>query len=173
MLRLIAGAYEPDEGEVSILGKVNAMIDPNTGNIPFATGFENTSLKLSFYGEPEANIEKSIKKIHNYSGLGEQFYAPIYTYSSGMIARLNLSTALLTDPDILLLDEWLSVSDMKFAAKFEEDFTRFVTSSNILILATHNLNLASRLCNKGLILHEGRQVFFGSLHESVEHYKSI
>ena len=156
LLRTIAGVYRPIFGSVSVSGNVFSLLDISLGIDPEATGIENIYLRAAVLGISQKEVNKNLAHIIDFSGLGQFIYLPLRTYSSGMNFRLAFSISTLLNPEILLMDEWLSVGDSDFAEKAQVRLTDMVNESKILVIATHSEQLAKRLCNRIITLHQGR-----------------
>jgi lipopolysaccharide transport system ATP-binding protein len=154
LLRLICGSYKPSVGKISVDGKIHSMIDINLGFDMEASGIDNIKLRLALLNFSDYS-NHLIKKIISFSGLADKIYDPIRTFSSGMLMRLSFSIITSIKPDILILDEWLSVGDQEFSAKVEKRMKTYVNSSSILVIASHNLNLLENVCNKLVFLENG------------------
>ena len=158
LLRLLAGVYEPSEGELRHEGSVASLIDPSLGIEPDATGLENIMLRGLVMGLSKQRIHELIPTISDFSGLGEYIDMPVRTYSTGMMMRLSFSISTSIEADILLMDEWLSVGDASFSKKAEERMKQVVSKSGILVLASHSLELIQRECNRVIKLEHGKIV---------------
>lgn len=172
LLRTMAGIYQPNEGTVSSYGQIAAIIDHSVGLEPQATGLENIQARavlLNVSTRDWANYEERVRDICE---LGDYLSMPVHTYSSGMMMRLNFALSISVDPDILILDEWLSVADAVFREKAEFLMKDLVARSRILIVASHNLELLERLCNRALLLHGGIGVVERSVKAVVRKYLS-
>ena len=156
LLRTIAGVYRPIVGSVSVSGNVFSLIDISLGIDPEAPGIENIYLRAAVLGISRKEVNKNLAHIIDFSGLGQFIDLPLRTYSSGMNFRLAFSISTLLNPEILLMDEWLSVGDSYFAKKAQARLTDMVNESKILVIATHSEQLAKRLCNRIITLHQGR-----------------
>jgi lipopolysaccharide transport system ATP-binding protein len=156
LLRTIAGVYRPIVGSVSVSGNVFSLLDISLGIDPEATGIENIYLRAAILGISKKEVSKNLAHIIDFSGLGQFIDLPLRTYSSGMNFRLAFSISTLLNPEILLMDEWLSVGDCDFAEKAQARLTDMVNGSKILVIATHSEQLAKRLCNRIITLHQGR-----------------
>jgi lipopolysaccharide transport system ATP-binding protein len=155
LLRVLAGAYAPTSGSVSIDGNVTSLIDLALGMEPEATGFENIALRLMMMGRSPRLAETLADEVQAFSGLGEFLDLPIRTYSSGMLMRLAFAISTAVKPEILLMDEWLSVGDEEFLAKAEARLEHLLESTQILVLASHSRELLERRCNRVLHLEHG------------------
>ncbi len=157
-LRVCSGAIKPDIGEVEISGRITSLIDIGFGLEEDATGYENIILKGLYLKRSPKLSKKLFSIIEEISDLGSFLNLPIRTYSSGMRMRLAYAIASAEDPQILIMDEWLSVGDKEWIAKMSEKIDSFVFSSAIFILASHNEELVNKLCNKIIYLDNGNLV---------------
>lgn len=170
LLRTMAGIYRPHEGKVAHRGRIAAIIDNGVGLEPHATGYENIEARAVLLGVPRRELAAFTDRVREVSELGDYLAMPVHTYSSGMLMRLNFSLSVSVDPDILLLDEWLSVADQKFRDKAERHMQGLVDKSRILVLASHNLGLLGRLCTRGIFLESGQVQFAGTMADAVAAY---
>lgn len=155
LLRVLAGVYAPVEGSISIRGKITSLLDSMLGMDGEATGIENIKLRGLFLGLRPKQTEKLIDEIVEFSELGDFINMPVRTYSSGMVLRLAFAISTSTQPEILLMDEWMSVGDEKFKNKAEKRLEEFVDKAGILVMATHDHGLAERVCSKSIYLEHG------------------
>lgn len=155
LLKCIAGAYFPTSGTVEVEGSVVSLIDINMGLDAEASGMDNIKLKLISMGL-DHNNSKLVNDIVDFSGLVDAIDYPIKNYSSGMGMRLAFSISTCVTPEILLLDEWLSVGDKDFSEKSSERMVKISESSSIMIIASHNMDLLEKQCNRVLIMDSGR-----------------
>lgn len=158
LLRVLTGIYEPVRGRLDVTGRVSSLLDLSLGMDHEATGYENIMLRGVLMGMSPADIESRIDSIAEFSELGDYLDMPIRTYSSGMLLRLAFAVATSTAPEILLLDEWLSVGDANFRQKAEKRLQEMIESSAIVVLASHDVNLIRRYCSRMLKLEHGRIV---------------
>lgn len=162
LLRMIAGIYEPTGGELEVSGRISSLLDVALGMDMEATGYENILLRGMILGLSTEQIRKLTPSIVEFSGLGDFVAVPVRTYSSGMVLRLAFSIVTSIQPDILLLDEWLSVGDADFVRKAEERMRSLVDSASILVLASHSRPVIEDVCNIIVTLEHGKVI-------SVEH----
>lgn len=161
LLRLLGGIYPPTAGHIDVQGKVSAMFSLNLGVNAEATGLENIELKALMHGLRRRQIAEMVPEIAEFSELGDYLHLPVKTYSSGMRMRLLFSIASALNPDILLLDEWVSTGDKNFRAKVEGRMQSMLDKTPIVIVASHDekrvANWASRLIrmDQGRIFVEG------------------
>ena len=158
LLRVIAGIYEPTEGRASCEGHITPLFDPTLGMELEASGFENIFFRGLLMGLRPANIRAKIEEIAEFTELGSYLSMPVRMYSSGMMLRLAFSISTCFTPEILLLDEWIGVGDSHFMKKAERRMRQFVDKSNILVLASHSQELIRRVCNKAVLLDQGKVI---------------
>ena len=155
LLRVLGGVYTPSSGFADIRGKVGSLIDISLGIDSEATGLENIYLRGALLGIPKKKIEQELENIIEFSELGDFINMPVRTYSTGMHMRLAFAVSTMISPDILLMDEWLSVGDQGFQSKAEKKLSELVNRSNILVIATHSRELVERCCNRAVWLEHG------------------
>jgi ABC-2 type transport system ATP-binding protein/lipopolysaccharide transport system ATP-binding protein len=165
LLRVLAGAYEPSRGVADIRGKVSSLLDMTMGMDPELTGRENIALRGVFLGMTFQETAAIAPAIEEFSELGGFMDLPMRTYSSGMTLRLAFAVSTAVQPDILLLDEMISVGDAEFAKKAMSRIEDVIEKSRILVLASHNPEILQRYCNKAIRLQGGQIVASGSLGE--------
>ena len=171
LLRLIAGAIWPTRGHVRRVGMTSSLFDVYLGMNFEANGWDNIILRGLFLGLPVPEIRAHTDEIVTFSGLTpDQLSRPVRTYSSGMALRLAFSVSTFLNPDILLMDEWLWVSDATFVQRAQERMDELVQQTRILVIATHAEYLIERMCNKAAYLRQGEMVFFGSVAEAFAAY---
>jgi len=156
LLRVLTGIYEPVRGRLDVTGRVSSLLDLSLGMDHEATGYENIVLRGVLMGLPPSAIEKRVDEIAEFSELGDYLSMPIRTYSSGMLLRLAFAVSTTIAPEILLLDEWLSVGDADFREKAERRLVEMIESSAIVVLASHDVSLIRRFCSRTLKLEHGR-----------------
>lgn len=155
LLRVISGVYEPIEGVIDIQGKVTSMIDLSLGMDGEATGIENIYLRGALLGFNRQWLSSKVDDIIDFAGLGDFIRMPLRTYSTGMQMRLAFSISTLAQPEILLMDEWLTVGDADFQEKAQHRLQEIVNKSSILVIATHSLGLVEKVCNRTIRLERG------------------
>lgn len=170
LLRIMAGIYQPQDGTVDATGKIEAIISSGVGLQQHATGYENIRTRAVLFGVPRKDLPRFTERVAAVSELGDYLAMPAHTYSSGMLMRLNFALSISIDPDILLLDEWLSVADQSFRDKAEHLMKDLVAKSRILVIASHSMELLGRLCSRGLYLERGVARFSGSIEETIAAY---
>lgn len=172
LLNLIAGLTVPEEGEVTVNGRVSALMELGSGFHPDLTGRENLVISGALLGLTARQVADGYTGMVEFSGLGEFIEEPLRTYSQGMILRLGFSAIVLADPDILLIDELLAVGDQSFQAKCIEHLHRMRHSGKILVCVSHNTNDLLKLCTRGIWLDHGRLRADGPIEEVVSLYRN-
>lgn len=156
LLRLLSGVYEPSSGKARVVGKIGSLIAISLGIDPEFTGRENIYLRGAMLGIEKSQINKQLDEIIEFSELGGFIDMPVRTYSTGMHLRLAFSVSTILRPEILLMDEWLSVGDEGFKHKAESRMKELVQSTNILVIASHSKNLILKTCNRVIWLEHGK-----------------
>lgn len=170
LLRVLSRAYVPTSGTAAISGNVGSLIDISLGINPEATGIENIYLRAALLGISGALVRKNIEDIRSFSELGNFLEMPVRTYSAGMHLRLAFAVSTLVTPEILLMDEWLSVGDEAFRTKAEIKLREMVDSSKILVIASHDRTLIEKTCNRAIWLEHGKIIKDGSAKEVAAAY---
>jgi len=170
LLRVLAGIYEPVSGQMRTEGRIAPTFDPMLGMEMESTGYENIFLRGLFLGLTPKEIAAKTEEIAQFADLGDYLSMPVRTYSSGMAMRLAFAVATSIEPDILLMDEWLSAGDAAFIGKAEKRLLDFVGNASIVVVASHDLGLLRRTCNKGILLKQGRVLITGSVDEVLAAY---
>lgn len=168
LLRTLAGVYEPVAGRLEVQGSVGTLIDPAAGMDQDSTGRENIILRALFRGLPDAEAEEMAEEVGRFSGLGEFLDVPVRTYSAGMQVRLSFGMATVMAPEVLLMDEWFLAGDAEFMARAQERLERLVSDADILVLATHNMEIVRAWCTRVIRLNAGRIVADGPVAEVLE-----
>ena len=160
-LKLLSGILKSTKGEVKVNGKLSALIEVAAGFHPDLTGRENIYLNGVILGMRRPEIERKFDEIVGFSGLEDFIDTPVKRYSSGMYARLGFSVAAHVDPDILLVDEVLSVGDMSFQQRCMDKMQEKIRSDVAVIFVSHNLASVANLCNRAILLNKGSLVVDG------------
>ena len=163
LLRSLAGIYEPVGGRLTIEGEIGTLIDPAAGMDILSTGRENIRLRGLYRGLNAEQIAALEAEAAEFSGLGEFLDVPIHGYSAGMSIRLAFAVATAAQPQILLMDEWFNTGDAEFLAKAEKKLEQLITASEILVIATHDMDVVKRWCNRVITLEAGRIVADGAI----------
>jgi ABC-type polysaccharide/polyol phosphate transport system ATPase subunit len=170
LLKLISGILVPSSGEISVEGKISALLNPGEGFNPDFTGYENVHLHCIFNGYGKTDINNQIKKIEEFADIGEFIDQPFRTYSSGMKARLSFATAVNVNPDILIVDEILSVGDEFFRRKCYQKMEDFFKSGKTVLFVTHEVETVKALCTNAIFLNKGEIELKGRAEEVVNYY---
>lgn len=158
LLRVLSGVYAPVNGTLEINGKTASLLDVSMGLDPDATGFENIYLRGIMDGLKPSVVRNRIDEIADFTDLGDYLNLPVRTYSSGMMLRLAFAISTSVEADILIMDEWLSVGDADFSIKAADRLEKLVNKAGILVIASHDPALISRVCTRKLHLEHGRIV---------------
>lgn len=170
LLRVLGGVYSPTSGDAIIKGTVGSLIDISLGIDSEATGLENIFLRGALLGISKKYIEQELQNIIEFSELGAFIDMPVRTYSTGMHMRLAFAVSTMIKPDILLMDEWLSVGDQGFQGKAEKKLSELVNRSNILVIATHSRDLVEKCCERAIWLEHGKIIMDGKVTEVCNKY---
>jgi ABC-type polysaccharide/polyol phosphate transport system ATPase subunit len=170
LLRLATGISVPDLGHVTIRGTVAALMELGAGFHPDLTGAENLVLNASLLGLTRKKTYEQFDSIVDFSGIGEFIEEPLRTYSSGMILRLAFAVAVRVNPDILFIDEMLSVGDQTFQAKCVEEIKRLKHAGKTLICVSHDMQVIRDLCELAIWLEHGKIKMFGPIETILEAY---
>ena len=170
LLRTMAGIYHPDSGSVSVHGRVSAVLQLGVGFNNALSGRDNILLAGMMLGHTRSDMLERMEEIIDFAELGEFIDQPVRFYSSGMISRLSFAIATATEPDVLLLDETLSVGDLAFAAKARDAMDRMRRRASCQMIVSHDLEAIRRLCDRALVLEAGELVFDGDVSEAIATY---
>jgi lipopolysaccharide transport system ATP-binding protein len=168
LLRTVGGIYAPSAGVAEVAGEVFTMLDVATGLDLEASGEENVRLMARYRGVSKKDALAALPEIEEFTELGSFFKLPVKTYSQGMLSRLVFGVATSFEPDVLLMDEWISAGDEHFVQKAEARMAKFVSAARVLILATHDHGIIRRWCNKVARMDGGRIVAFGTPEEVLD-----
>jgi ABC-type polysaccharide/polyol phosphate transport system ATPase subunit len=172
MLRMIGGIYAPDEGTVRTRGRVTLLAGIGTGFQQDLTGLENIMLTGSIFGFDEKALKELTPDIIEFSGIGDFIDYPIRTYSSGMRARLGFSIVSHMEPDILLLDEVMSVGDHDFRQRSRERIEEMVRGDATVVIVSHSVSILDGLCDRVFGLSDGQLVTDGDKEAAFAFYRS-
>jgi ABC-2 type transport system ATP-binding protein/lipopolysaccharide transport system ATP-binding protein len=170
LLRVMAGIYEPTVGAISVRGRISPMFDIGLGIDGDLSGYENIRIRGLLLGLSAQQIEQLLPEIAEFTELDDYLDMPVRTYSSGMMLRLNFAVATCFEPEILLMDEWILAGDAHFLNKARARIDSFVQKASVLVLASHNLDVCARWCNKALWMEDGRVREFGDSTHIVSRY---
>jgi lipopolysaccharide transport system ATP-binding protein len=170
LLKLLTGIMRPTHGTIQVRGRVSALIEVSAGFHPDLTGRENIYLNGAILGMTREEIRRRFDAIVAFSGLEEFMDTPVKRYSSGMYARLGFSVAAHVDPDVLLVDEVLSVGDYLFQRKCVDRMTEVIAAGATVVFVSHNLRAVANLCPRSLLLDHGRVQMIGPTEEVIRTY---
>lgn len=173
LLKVIAGVFKPTEGSVARHGVMAPLLELGAGFDMQYTGAENIYLYGAVLGYSKSFIDEKFDEIVSFSELQKFIDVPLKNYSSGMKARLGFSIATIVAPDILILDEVLSVGDAKFRKKSEKKVMEMFDKGVTVLFVSHSLEQVERLCNKAMILEHGNMLAYGDLKEVAQKYRKI
>lgn len=156
LLRLLSGVFAPTTGNAEIIGDVGSLIDISLGIDPEASGRENIYYRATLLGISKSEIDQRFSEIVDFSELGDFIDMPTRTYSSGMHLRLAFAVSTIISPEILLMDEWLAVGDEGFKNKAQERMTDILSTTKILVIATHSRDLIMNTCTRAIWLEHGK-----------------
>lgn len=173
LLKVLAGIFPPTEGNIAVDGKLAPFIELGAAFNPELTGAENVFLTGSIYRVPRREIKANFNRIVEFAELRNFIDTPVKNYSSGMFVRLAFSSILFFRPDILLVDEVFSVGDEAFQQKSFEKVIAFKASGATVIIVSHDSGLVGRICDRALVLDQGKMSFLGPAAEAVERYHGL
>lgn len=165
LLRVLSQSYVPTQGRAEIHGEVGSLIDISLGINPEATGRENIYIRGALLGKSKAEVRAQFDEIVDFSELGDFIEMPVRTYSTGMHLRLAFAVSTIVRPEILLMDEWLSVGDENFKTKAEERLAELVSSTKVLVVASHSRQLLESACTRLIWLEHGQVIMDGPVSE--------
>ena len=172
LLKILAGIIPPTQGQVRVRGRVSALLELGAGFNPEYTGMENIYLTGLLMGMTRQETGRHLQEILDFAGIGEFIHQPVRTYSSGMFVRLAFSLAVVLQPQILLIDEALSVGDVFFQQKCYARIREIAGRATVL-LVSHDLNAVTRFCGRVLVLNRGVLVYDGPPRQAVTEYYRI
>jgi len=172
-LGLIAGVLKPNKGKVVINGRIAPLLELGAGFHPDLSGRENIILNGILLGMSKKEILSKIDSIIEFSELDEFIDQPIRIYSSGMMSRLGFSVAVHVDPEILLIDEVLSVGDFKFQEKSKNKIYEFKEKGKTIIFVSHDIGMIKELCTKVILIDNHKLLYQGDVDKGVEIYEKL
>lgn len=172
ILKMITGVSFPTSGTITVNGRVSALLELTAGFDPEFTGRENIYLKCNILGMADEEVKKVEDAIVEFADIGDYIDQPVRTYSSGMRARLGFAINVNIEPEILIVDEALSVGDKAFQQKCVKKVNEIMTSGDVtLLFVTHSINMAKEFCQRGIVLEKGKIVFDGTVEEAAAFYE--
>src|SRR5205823_934127 len=170
LLKILSRITEPTIGQIQLNGRVASLLEVGTGFHPELTGRENVFLNGAILGMSREEIKTKFDEIVAFAEIEKFLDTPVKRYSSGMYVRLAFSVAAHVDPEILVVDEVLAVGDVAFQRKCLGKMEEACTQNRTVLFVSHNLAAVEALCNKGLVLQQGRAVFSGTAKEAIQFY---
>ncbi|MDA7742255.1 ABC transporter ATP-binding protein [Francisellaceae bacterium] len=171
LLKILTGVLTPTSGSIIVNGKIASLLELGAGFNPQMTGIENIYLNGSLMGCSKREIDEKLEHIIEFSGIGKHIHQPVKGYSSGMFARLAFSVAINVEPDILIVDEALSVGDVTFQSKCFRKFQEFKRQGVTILFVSHAVDLIMKNCSVALLMVSGTVCAQGSCKDVVEKYK--
>ncbi|MCD7833241.1 MAG: ABC transporter ATP-binding protein [Lachnospiraceae bacterium] len=173
ILKIITGVLTPTEGSVTVNGRISALLELGAGFNMEYTGIENVYLNGSMLGFTDEEIEQRLPEILRFADIGDFVNQPVKTYSSGMFVRLAFAVAINIDPEILIVDEALSVGDVFFQAKCYHKFEEFKKQGKTILFVSHDLSSISKYCDRVIVLNQGTKLDEGRPKAMVDLYKRL
>lgn len=173
ILKIITGVLTPSEGEVEVDGHISALLELGAGFNMEYNGIDNIFLNGMMIGFSEEEIKARMDDILAFADIGDYVYQPVKTYSSGMFVRLAFAVAISIDPEILIVDEALSVGDVFFQAKCYHKFEEFKNAGKTILFVSHDLSSISKYCDRAVLLNKGVKLGEGAPKEMIDIYKQV
>ena len=173
ILKIITGVLNPTGGKVEIQGRISALLELGAGFNMEYTGIENVYLNGTMNGFSHEEIDQRLNDILEFADIGEFVNQPVKTYSSGMFVRLAFAVAINIDPEILIVDEALSVGDVFFQAKCYHKFEEFKKMGKTILFVSHDLSSISKYCDRVVLLNKGKKLAEGTPRDMVDMYKKV
>lgn len=173
ILKIITGVLNPTEGEVTVDGRISALLELGAGFNQEYNGIENVYLNGTMMGFSEKEIDEKLPSILEFADIGDYVYQPVKTYSSGMFVRLAFAVAINIEPEILIVDEALSVGDVFFQAKCYHKFEEFKQMGKTIVFVSHDLSSISKYCDRVFLLNKGNLLGEGGPKEMIDAYKRV
>ena len=173
ILKIITGVLNPSGGKVTVNGRISALLELGAGFNMEYNGIENVYLNGTMIGFSEKEIDEKMDAILEFADIGDYVYQPVKTYSSGMFVRLAFAVAINIEPEILIVDEALSVGDVFFQAKCYHKFEEFKEMGKTILFVSHDLSSISKYCDRVVLLNQGVKLGEGSPKEIIDVYKRV
>ncbi|MCD7868736.1 MAG: ABC transporter ATP-binding protein [Clostridiales bacterium] len=173
ILKIITGVLNPTSGNLSVNGRISALLELGAGFNMEYSGLENVYLNGTMIGFSREEIDQKLDAILSFADIGDFIHQPVKTYSSGMFVRLAFAVAINIDPEILIVDEALSVGDVFFQAKCYKKFEDFKKLGKTILFVSHDLGSISKYCDRVVLLNKGKKLAEGSPKEMVDLYKKV
>lgn len=173
ILKIITGVLNPTQGELTVNGRISALLELGAGFNMEYNGIENIYLNGTMMGFSKKEIEEKLQDILDFADIGDYVYQPCKTYSSGMFVRLAFAVAINIEPEILIVDEALSVGDVFFQAKCYHKFDEFKKMGKTILFVSHDLSSIAKYCDRVILLNKGIKLGEGSPKEMIDTYKQV
>ncbi len=173
ILKIITGVLQPTSGSVTVNGRISALLELGAGFNMEYNGIENVYLNGTMLGFSEEEIQEKLPAILDFADIGDYVYQPVKTYSSGMFVRLAFAVAINIDPEILIVDEALSVGDVFFQAKCYHKFEEFKQLGKTIVFVSHDLSSIQKYCDRVILLNQGDMLGKGGAKEMIDAYKQV
>ncbi len=173
ILKIITGVLNPTEGEVKVNGRISALLELGAGFNMEYNGIENVYLNGTMMGFSQKEIDQKLPEILKFADIGDYVYQPVKTYSSGMFVRLAFAVAINIEPEILIVDEALSVGDVFFQAKCYHKFEEFKKLGKTIVFVSHDLSSISKYCDRVYLLNQGNLLGEGKPKEMIDAFKQV
>ena len=173
ILKIITGVLNPTDGEVTVDGRISALLELGAGFNMEYSGIENVYLNGTMIGFTKQEIDARLQDILEFADIGDFVNQPVKTYSSGMFVRLAFAVAINIDPEILIVDEALSVGDVFFQSKCYHKFEEFKKMGKTILFVSHDLGSITKYCDRAILLNKGHKLFEGTPKEAVDMYKRV
>ena len=173
ILKIITGVLTPTTGQVDVEGKISALLELGAGFNMDYTGIENIYMNGTMMGCSRKEMDEKLQDILDFADIGDYVYQPVKTYSSGMFVRLAFAVAINIDPEILIVDEALSVGDVFFQAKCYRKFEEFKKKGKTILFVSHDLSAISKYCDRAILLNQGVKLGEGSPKDMIDAYKQV
>ena len=170
LLQIISSIKKPTYGDIEVKGNISALLELGIEFNPHLSGKDNVFLKGIIDGHSESEMEEKFSEIEDFAGLGDYIQQPVGSYSSGMLVRLAFSVSISLSPDILIVDEALSVGDIEFQMKCISWMMDYVKKGNTLVFVSHDLQLINSLCTRAVYIENGKVIDIGSTEKITELY---
>ncbi len=173
LLKIITGVLNATSGEVEVNGRISALLELGAGFNMEYNGIDNIYLNGTMTGFSKQEIDKRLPEILDFAGIGDYVYQPVKTYSSGMFVRLAFALAINIDPEILIVDEALSVGDVFFQSKCYHKFEEFKEAGKTIIFVSHDLSSVAKYCDRVMVLNKGVKLEEGTAIDMIDVYKQV
>lgn len=173
LLKIITGVLNPTEGKVTVDGRISALLELGAGFNMEYTGIENVYLNGTMIGFTKEEIDQKLDAILEFADIGDFVYQPVKTYSSGMFVRLAFAVAINIEPEILIVDEALSVGDVFFQSKCYHKFEEFKKQGKTILFVSHDLSSIAKYCDRVILLNKGMKMAEGNPKEIIDLYKKV